>query len=268
MSSGSSDRKTRRARLTLAGLGVLAAVVLTGGGYAAAVLLGDDGSQPSAAGAPASAAPGKAPSGGAVPSPSGREVSKTPETGPKQKLFKPTGHANGVATGFKNSGPDAVSAAVYWLEEYAWLDDQKARQQLEAVVSPDSKGYIDQQVSEVRKLREGIGLPPSGGTPSGITFTTSVNAVRSYSLPVEGEKPGYVIEVWMSYDRYATGPDGKPDTNPLKNQLTSVILRWQDSMWRITNQPEYTKHTSHPVSYFPDSPYAWRDGWRQVLRAD
>ncbi|WP_260613923.1 hypothetical protein [Streptomyces sp. WAC07061] len=264
--SAEGDRKARRAKLTLAGLAVAAAVLLAGGGYGAAVLLDDDGG-PGAptAGAPAPGAPAKGPSAG--PSASGAELSKTPETGPKLKLFKPTGHANGVATGFRHSGVDAVSAAVYWWEEYAWLDDQKARQQLEAVVSPDAPGYVDQQVSEVRKLREQAGLPPSGGTPSAISFTTSVRAVRYYALPVEGEKDGDVIEVWMTYDRYATGPDGKPDTNPLKGELTSVVLRWQNGMWRITNQPGYVKNSSHPVSYFPESPYAWRDGWRQVQRA-
>ncbi|MCX5374963.1 hypothetical protein [Streptomyces sp. NBC_00091] len=261
--SADGDRKARRAKLTLAGIAVVAAVLLAGGGYGAAVLLNDEGGSA----APASGAPAKGPSGAPSASASGAELSKTPETGPKLKLFKPTGHANGVATGFKHSGVDAVSAAVYWWEEYAWLDDQKARQQLEAVVSPDSADYIDQQISEVRKLREQAGLPPSGGTPSAITFTTSVQAVRYYALPVEGEKPGDVIEVWMSYDRYATGPDEKPDNNPLKGELTSVILRWQNGMWRITNRPNYVKHSSHPVSYFPESPYAWRDGWRQVQRA-
>ncbi|MFJ8162134.1 hypothetical protein ACIRBY_14545 [Streptomyces sp. NPDC096136] len=267
MSSG-ADRKTRRARLTLAGLGVLAAAVLVGGGYAAAVLLNDGGgSGTPAAGAAASGAPGKAPSGAPSMSAPGKQGPKTPETGFKMVLDKPKDHANGVATGFAPSPTGAISAAVYWWEEYAWLDDQKARQQLEAVVSPDSKGYIDQQVSEVRKLREGIGLPPSGGTPSGITFTTSVIAERTYSLPVEGEKPGAVVEVWLTYDRYATGPNGQPDEKPLKNQLTNVILRWQNGMWRITNQPDYVKHSNYPMTYSPGSATAWLDGWRQVQHA-
>ncbi|WP_331737812.1 hypothetical protein [Streptomyces sp. NBC_01276] len=264
MSQG-KDAKTRRARLTLAGLGVLAAGVLVGGGYGVAVLLDDDGGGTPAAGAPATTAPPAHPSGPASPSGSG-EVSKTPDTGPKMRLFKPTGHADGVATGFKYSAVDAVSAAVYWWEEYAWLDDQKARQQLEAMASPDADGYVDQEVSKVRKLREQVGLPSSGGTTSSITFTTTVQAVHVTSLPVEGEKPGAVVEVWMSYDRFATGPDGAPDKEPLKDELTSVILRWQGDRWRLTNQPGYVKHSHVPVSYLPDSPYAWRDGWRQVVR--
>lgn len=257
------ERRTRRARLTLAGLAVLAAAALAGGGYGVAVLLNEDrGAGVPAAKSPASGTPAPGPSG----VPSGAELEKTPEKGHKMTLFKPTGHANGVATGFKYSPVDAVSAAVYWWEEYAWLDDQKARQQLEAVVSPDATGYVDQEVSKVRKLREQVGLPPSGGTTSSVTFTTSVHAARMYSLPVEGEKPGAVVEVWMSYDRYATGPDGAPDKAPLKDQVTSVILRWQGGMWRLTNQPGYVKHATTPVSYLPDSPYAWRDGWRQVQR--
>ncbi|MFE2849757.1 hypothetical protein ACFXJO_01300 [Streptomyces lavendulae] len=258
------ERRTRRARLTLAGLAVLAAAALAGGGYAAAVLLNEDHG---GSGTPAAGGPTGKPSGAVPSAPSAKATAKTPGEGPKVTLHKPTGHANGVATGFKYSPVGAMSAAVYWLEEYSWLDDQKARQQLEAVVSPDAVGYVDKEVSEVRKLREAVGLPPSGGTTSSVTFTTSVNAIRSSALPVEGQKPGDVIQVWMNYDRYATGPDGAPDKQPLKDQQTNVILRWQGGMWRLTNQPDYVKHSSPPVSYLPDSPYAWRDGWRQVQRA-
>ncbi|MFI8105408.1 hypothetical protein [Streptomyces sp. NPDC086023] len=250
----------RRARMTLAGLGLLAAALLAGGGYAAATLLGDgDGSdrpagdaKPSVS-APPKASPGKPP--------------MTPARAKKITLDSPKDHKDGVAVGFEHTPRGAISAAVYWWEEYAWLDDRKARQQLNAVVSPDATGYVDEQVSEIRAFRERLGLPPSGGT-SGILFSTSVHAVRPSSMDVPGEELGDVVEIWMSYDRFATGPDGAPDKDPLRGETTNLFLRWQDGAWRLTNQPEYVKQESFPVAYDPDSPYAWNDGWVQVRHGD
>ncbi|TLQ39028.1 hypothetical protein FEF34_40115 [Streptomyces marianii] len=161
-----------------------------------------------------------------------------------------------------------MSAAVYFWEEYAFLDDQQARRQLEVVTSPDATGYIDEQISEVRKLREGAGLPPSGPAPAGVTFTTSVEAVRVTSVDVPGLPLGDVVQVWMHYDRYATGPDGGADDNPLKDETDDLFLKWQDGAWKLTNEPDVVKRGSFPVAYFPESPHAWRDGWKQVKRAD
>ncbi|MFJ6934761.1 hypothetical protein [Streptomyces sp. NPDC101132] len=150
-------QQARPARMTLAGLGLLAAALLAGGGYAAATLFDeeDGGGRPAvdakpSASAPRTAAPGKTP--------------MTPARAKKITLDPPKDHKDGVAVGFEHTPRGAISAAVYWWEEYAWLDDQKARQQLNAVVSPDATGYVDEQVSEIRAFRERLGLPPSGGT--------------------------------------------------------------------------------------------------------
>ncbi|WP_344052801.1 hypothetical protein [Streptomyces thermoalcalitolerans] len=253
-----SDSKTRKARLTLAALGVLAAGALIGGGVTAAALLGDDDPKPGkASSAPTTAKP--------TASSTGEQAAMTPDKARKLVLEKPTGQKNGLSTGFSKGPVGAVSTAVYFWEEYAFLDDQKARQQLEAIVSPDADGYIDEQISEVRKLREQVGLPPSGGTPAGITFSTTVNAVRATSLTGTG---GKVVQVWMNYDRYATKADGSPDDEPLKDQDTDLLLKWQDGAWKITNEPQYWKKRSFPRAYFPDSHISWADGWQQVRHAD
>ncbi|WTP44142.1 hypothetical protein OG429_28985 [Streptomyces sp. NBC_00190] len=235
-------------------MAVLGAAVLVGGGFAAAVLMEDDPKSPAASAPPAS------PSVPASSSPTDR---LTPATGKKMTLDKPTGQKDGISTGWQHSPIGSVSAAVYWWEGYAFLDDQKAAQQLSAMVSPNATGLVDKQVSDVRKLREAVGLPPSGGTTSEVRFTTSVTAVRALSVPAPGIPKGDVVEVWMNYDRYATGPDGAPDKDPRRNELTSVILRWQNGTWKLTN--EFDKLSSPPVAYFPDSPYAWQDRWVQVL---
>lgn len=88
----------------------------------------------------------------------------------------------------------AISAAVAYWEEYAWLDDAMARRQLQVLVSPDSPQTIDKQVSAVRTLREGVGLPPSGPAPAGVTFSTVVEAVRGKSLT----KDGGVVQICWS----------------------------------------------------------------------
>jgi hypothetical protein len=256
-----SDSKTRKARLTLAALGVLAVGALVGGGVTAAALLGGDDSKPGKASpAPTAAATTK-------PSASSENplATLTPETARKFVLQKPTGQKNGLSTGFSDGPVGAVSTAVYFWEDYAFLDDQKARQQLEAIVSPDSEGYVDEQVSEVRRLREQVGLPPSGGTPAGITFSTSVNAIRVTSLKGTG---GKIVQVWMNYDRYATKADGTPDGDAFKDQDTDLLLKWQNGGWKITNEPQYRKKRSFAHAYFPDEHLSWVDGWRQVRHAD
>ncbi|MER5561168.1 hypothetical protein ABT071_21445 [Streptomyces sp. NPDC002506] len=254
------DRKARRAKLTLAGIGVLIASALVAGGITAFSLLGDDDSKSSKATASPSVS---APS--ASSSAPGSSGPMTPDKGRKITLKAPTGQKDGISTGFPNTPNGQISAAVYFWEEYAWLDDQKARQQLQAIVSKDAPGYIDEQISDVRKFREALNLPPSGGVPAGITFTTAVKAVRMRSLSDDGK----VVEIWMTYDRFATKPDGGPDDNPLKDQADMLILKWQDGMWKLTNEPRYwSKRDSPKASYFPDSPYASKDGWVQVRHAD
>ncbi|MET9956012.1 hypothetical protein ABZ135_31330 [Streptomyces sp. NPDC006339] len=192
----------------------------------------------------------------------------TPAKAKPFHLVAPTGQANGISTGFPHNTKGAISMAVYFTEEYALLDDQKARQQLEAAVSPDTSGYVDQKVSEVRKLREGVGLPPSGGNPAGLTFTTSVKAVRAKTIRAEGLPLGDVLHIWFVYDRYATGPDGGADKNPLRDETSDVIVKWQNGAWKLTNEPELWAKRTYPVAYDPDSPYAWQDGWWQVLHED
>ncbi|MGW0964094.1 hypothetical protein ACWD4K_35005 [Streptomyces gelaticus] len=256
------DRSARKARLTLAGLAVLAAAGLVGGGVVAYSLLGNGVAEKGTAGPTATAkhSPSASVAGeGGTPT--------TPEKAAKLDLSVPTGLRNGVSTGFPHSPRGAVSAAVYFWEEYAFLDDQKARQQLEAVVSPDAAGYVAEQISEVRKLREASNLPSSGGTPAGITFTTTVEAARPTSIIVPGDTPGDVVQIWMNYDRYAATPEKPTDDNPLKGEDIDFILKWQNGQWRLTNEPKYWKKRSFPVSYFPDSPYARKDGWIQVRHA-
>lgn len=251
------DRKARRAKLTLAGIGVLVVGVLVGGGVTAYAVLSEDDTAAPKPGPSASTA------GPSTDKPT-QKPTMTPEKAKKLTLNVPTGQRGGASIGFPHSPSGSVSAAVYFWEEFAFLDDQKARQQLETVVSPDATGYIDEQVSEVRKLREGANLPPSGGTPAGITFTTAVNAVRARSLTSDGN----VVDVWMNYNRYATKADGSPDDDPLKDETDDLIVKWQDGQWKLTNEPKYKKKRSFPAAYSPDSPYATQDGWQQVRHAD
>ncbi|MER5182636.1 hypothetical protein ABT009_30515 [Streptomyces sp. NPDC002896] len=256
--------KTRKARLTLAALGVLMVGALIGGGVTAAAVLGGDDTEKDAG----KAAPT------ASPSPSKSKALMypdiTPEKGSKVKLIEPTGQKGGASTGFPHTTDGAISAVVYFWEEYAFLDDQKARQQLEVVTSPDADGYIDEQISEVRKLRESVGLPPSGGTPAGVTFETSVNAARVRALtdPSGSLSRGDVVSVWLNYDRYATQADGAPDGDPLKDEMTQFIVKWQDGGWKFTDEAKYKDQADFPVSYKSDSAYAWQDGWWQVRHVD
>ncbi|WP_331743919.1 hypothetical protein OH809_44130 (plasmid) [Streptomyces sp. NBC_00873] len=257
------DLTARRAKLTLAGLAVLVAAGLAAGGVAAYSLFGNDRSSQPHAGSSTTAKP--APSGSASEK-SGAAM--TPEKGKKVPLSVPTGQKDGVSTGFPHNYVGAISAAVYFWEEYAFLDDQKGRQQLTAVVSPDATGYVDEQISEVRKMREGANLPPSGGTPAGITFTTTVNAVRVRTLTSSELPRGDVIHIWMNYDRYATTPEKSTDDDPLKGEDIDFIVKWQGGAWKLTNEPAYWKQRTFPVAYFPESPYAWRDMWWQVRHED
>ncbi|MET9820597.1 MULTISPECIES: hypothetical protein [Streptomyces] len=252
-----SDRKTRKARITLAGLGILTVGVLVGGGVTAGVVLDDDSSGGGSAAPEATAAVSSKPS-------TTEQSEMTPDKARKLELQVPTGQKDGLSTGFSDGPVGAISIAVHFWEEYAFLDDRKARQQLEAIVTPDAAGYVDEQVSEVRKLRESAGLPPSGGTPAGITFSTTVNAVRPTSL----DKAGKVVQIWINFDRYAAKLDGVSDGEPLRDQTVDLVLKAQDGGWKITNEPEYHEKRSFPRAYDPDSHVSWLDGWRQVRHVD
>ncbi|MFD3538358.1 hypothetical protein ACFWUQ_02510 [Streptomyces sp. NPDC058662] len=260
MSAGAPD--ARRARLVLVAAALAAAVLCVGLGFAGATLFDDADSdnRPPVVVPTAAGAPGSAP----TPVPDGEPM--TPEKAKKITLPPPTGQKDGVSTGFGHSHSGAIAAAVYFWEEYAFLDDEEARQQLTAVTSPEAVGYIDDEVSEIRKAREYLGLPPSGGLPAGITFTASVRAVRPTSILVPGLPAGDVLQVWLSYDRFATGLDGLPDKDPLRGETIDFVLKWQDGAWRFTN--EFDAMRTFPVSYEPDSPFAWSDGWVQVRHGD
>lgn len=251
-----SDSKTRKARLTLAALGVLVVGALVGGGVAAVAMLGGND-------APSGKSSSPPTSPKATPSGSDALAGRTPEKARSLVLEKPSGQKHGLSTGFSQGPVGAISTAVYFWEGYAFLDDQKARQQLDAIVSPDAGSYVDDQISEVRKLREKVGLPPSGGTPAGITFTTTVNAVRPASM----DSTGKIVQIWINYDRYATKADGSLDDDPLKDQDADLILKWQDGAWKITDEPKYQKLRAYPAAYFPDSNVSYRAGWRQVQHA-
>jgi hypothetical protein len=257
------ERGARRAKLLLAGLAVLVVGALTAGGITAYSLIDDDGSGAPAAGP---AATGKAEPSGSASADRGPEM--TPERAKKVSLSAPTGQKGGASIGFPHSPGGAISAVVHFWEEYAWMDDQKARQQLDVVTSPDATGYVDKQISEVRKLREGAGLPASGGTPAGITFTTTVDAVRMRSLADDDLPRGDVIHIWLSFDRYAITPEKATDDNPVKGDTTDFIVKWQDGAWKITDEAAYVEQRTFPVAYDPDSPFAWRDQWVQVRHGD
>ncbi|MFJ8754580.1 hypothetical protein ACIREO_35490 [Streptomyces sp. NPDC102441] len=257
------ERGARRAKLLLVGLTVLVVGALTVGGIAAYSLIDEDSSSKPASGPTAT---GETKPSGSASAGSGGEM--TPERAKKVSLNAPTGQKGGASIGFPHSAGGAVSAVVHFWEEHAWMDDQKARQQLEVVTSPDAAGYIDKQISEVRKLREGAGLPASGGTPAGITFTTTVEAVRMRSLVGDGLPRGDVVHIWLSFDRYATTPEKATDDNPVKGDTVDFIVKWQDGAWKLTDEPVYFKQRTFPVAYDPDSPFAWQDQWIQVRHED
>ncbi|MFD3553754.1 hypothetical protein ACFWWA_16845 [Streptomyces goshikiensis] len=255
----SNGLKARRARLILAVVVIAVAALLVAGGFTAATLMQDDTKgQPQAAASPSADAPARKGSGAT-------NEPVTPEKGKKITLSVPTGQKDGVSTGFPASPVGGISAVVYFWEEYAWLDDEKAHQQLTAVASKDATGYVDKRVSEIRRMREALGLPPSGGISADITFTTAVNAARATTVAAPGLPIGHVMQVWVSYDRFATGPKGGRDEDPLRGDMVDFIVKWQDGAWKFTN--EFDSLRSFPVAYEPTSRFAWNDGWVQVRHA-
>ncbi|MGW2562265.1 hypothetical protein ACWCXB_24010 [Streptomyces sp. NPDC001514] len=255
--------EVRRARLVLVGVGVVAAVLVTAAVTGVSALM-SGGDSPATAQSGARDIAGASAGGTASQRTSTVWPTMTPEKAEKVTLVAPTGQKDGVSTGFPRSALGALSAAVYFWEEFAFLDDHKARQQLTAVVSADSGQVVDARISEVRGLREAAGLPPSGGTPAGITFSTTVNAARPFAL----DDTGSTMQVWLNFDRYATKADGGNDRSPFRNEDVELVLKWESDAWRITDTAPYSDQRSFPTAYFPTSPYAWRDGWVQVRHGD
>ncbi|MDW8804356.1 hypothetical protein P1P68_06005 [Streptomyces scabiei] len=247
------DRKARRARLRLLGIGVAAAAVLTAGGIVAVTSLGDEDA---GNGSKANPSPSVSSTAGSP----GKAKEYTPATAARMSLLKAKSNADGIGTGFPNGALGATSAAVSYWEGLDLLDDVIARKQWTAIADKDSPETIDQGVSEVRKVREGVGLPPSGGTPDGVTFSTSVKAVLANSL----DKSGEVVVVWMVYDRFATVRDKGADNNPLRDEDTNLIVKWDGTDWKVTTEAKYTAKVEAPRSYHPDSKWAFAAGWREV----
>ncbi|MEV4042835.1 hypothetical protein [Streptomyces sp. NPDC049744] len=249
------DSKARKARLRLILMGTVVVATLAAGGVLGVMTLNaddDDLKQDPKASPSASA------SGSASAPPAVKEF--TPASAPSIPRLKPKSDAEGIGTGFEHSSLGATSAAISYWEDLDLLDDVIARKQWTAIAAKDSPGTIDQGVTEVRKVREGVGLPPSGGTPDGITFSTNVKAALARSLDPSGD----VVNVWMVFDRYATIRDKGADENPLKDEVTNLVLKWENGDWKVTTDPQYTAKVKYPHSYDPASKYAWADGWRVV----
>ncbi|MEV8590910.1 hypothetical protein AB0424_28620 [Streptomyces sp. NPDC051180] len=250
-------RKRRRARVGLVLGGLVLAGTVGAGLVVASIAL--DG--PVAA--EGKARPETTASAGPAPRPTGTGP-MTPGRARPLRLIPPTGQKDGASTGFPKGGMGALSAAVYRHEEYAWYDDVQARRQLEATTSRASRGWIDTEISRVRTLRSQAGLPPSGDAPAGLTVTTTVVAARGRSLVEDGS----VVQIWLSYERHAVFADQGPDDEPLLDETEDVILVWEDGDWKRTTEERYTRLRTFPAAYAPDSPYAWADGWVQVVRVD
>ncbi|MFI1333289.1 hypothetical protein ACH4U7_24940 [Streptomyces sp. NPDC020845] len=253
-----NSKKARAARLRLLGIGVLVGAVVVGGGVLAVTSLDGDDSKASsrAKSTPTQSEKTASPR----PSSSGGVEGDTPETAPKLPLLKPRTSKNGIGVGFEHSSWGAESAAISYMQDMDIIDDVLLRKQLDTITSRDSRDSIDERISEVRTIREAAGLPPSGGAPDRITFSTVVEAVRIRRLDDDGD----VVEVWMVYDRYGTVQGKGGDSNPLKDQLDCLIVKWQDGDWKLTDEPKYVKLKSSPSAYFPDSKFAFKDGWQEV----
>lgn len=188
----------------------------------------------------------------------------TPATARMTHLLKPRKIVNGIGVGFEHSGLGAESAAVTYWQDLDILDTSIARRQWTTITSPDSPQTIDDAIKDIRTIREASGLPPTGGTPAGLTFTTVVNAVLGRSLDENGD----VVEIWMAYDRFATRPGQPADDNPLTGQQDDLIVKWQDGDWKVTTEPKWTAKRTGPRTYDSHSPWAAQDGWREVEVGD
>ncbi|WP_331739258.1 hypothetical protein [Streptomyces sp. NBC_01187] len=247
--------KARRARLRLVVLGTAVAALVTGGG----VLALDNAGGNSAPASKAKPSPGRDTAG----DPANRRKKYTPATARSTRIVKPKSAKNGIGTGFPHTATGATSAAVSYWEDLSLIDDQAAGRQLRTVAVQPSDPVVQKRVSEVRTLREKVGLPPSGGPPNEITFTTDVKAVLARSHDSRGD----VVQVWMAYDCYATSPKQGTDDNPLKNQTDNLILTWRGGDWRVTQEPAWVRRSVWPPAYDPHSFSAFQAGWREVTDA-
>jgi len=228
-------------------------VALVASSVAAALGSAAEGSSPSPR---AKSSPGR--SASPSPAPGGKKF--TPATAPRVRVLKPKSSKNGIGTGFPHTPVGARSAAVSYWQDLSFIDDQAAERQLRTIAARPSDPVVRSKVSEVRKIREGVGLPPSGGPPNEMTVTTNVKAVLMRSL----DRKGDVVQVWMVYDRYATTTEKSTDENPLKDQTDNLIVTWTRGDWRVTEAPRWLRRSAGPRAYDPHSPYAFQDGWRQV----
>ncbi|MGW6867123.1 hypothetical protein [Streptomyces sp. NPDC054901] len=251
------DAKARRARLRLIGIGVgLGAAVVVGAVAVMGTLDSDEDGKPIAGAAPtASASTSK---GVSAPAP----VEKfTPATAKTVVLKKPTIHTEGIGRGFTHSFHSSNAAAASYWQDLAFLDDITARKQLQAIVSKDSPQTVDAQISKIRKLREGAGLPPSGAAPEGITFTKVVKALRAKPIPGTDAE---VVAVTMIYDIYGIEPNQGADKNPRRDERVELIVKWESGDWKITDEEKHLVKSDYAVAYDPNSTEAFADGWVMV----
>ncbi|WP_327393817.1 hypothetical protein OG533_39915 (plasmid) [Streptomyces sp. NBC_01186] len=247
--------QARRARLRLVVLGTAVAALVAGAG----ILALDNARGNTAPASKAKFSPGR----DTAIDPANRGKKNTPATARSTRIVKPKSAKNGIGIGFPHTAIGATSAAVSYWEDLSFIDDQAAGQQLRTVAVQPSDPVVQKRVSEVRELREKVGLPPSGGPPNEITFTTSVKAVLARSLDSRGD----AVQVWMAYDLYATSPKQGTDDNPLKNQTDNLILTWRGGDWRVTQEPEWVRKSVWPDTYDPDSITSFQAGWREVTDA-
>ncbi|MEU4970485.1 hypothetical protein ACH4RA_34490 [Streptomyces smyrnaeus] len=245
-------RKVRRARLRLATLSAAVVALVAMGGVLAFGSVEESGSRSPRT----EPSPDRTSSGPRAPG--GKK--HTPATASRVRVIKPESSKNGIGTGFPHTAVGARSAAVSYWQDLSFIDDQAAERQLRTIAASPSDPAVRNGVSAVRKVREGVGLPPSGGPPNGMTVTTDVKAVLLRSLDREGD----VVQVWMVYDRYATSPEESTDDNPLRDQTDNLIVTWTKGDWKVTEQRRWVRRATGPRAYDPHSPYAFQDGWRQV----
>ncbi|MCX4529894.1 hypothetical protein OG982_30085 [Streptomyces sp. NBC_01551] len=251
------QRQARRARLRLAGIGLVVLAAVAGG--AVALINIDDSGSSQAVSDDAKTTLSPSPNIPSAPG-AGSGADLTPATAPKIRLFKPTTTTEGIGRGFEHSAMGARSAAVSYWQDLNIIDDAIARQQWQAITSKDSPDTVDRRVSDVRKTREAAGLPPSGPAPDGISFSTTVTAMQALGLETSGD----VVQVWMSYDVYAVFRDKGGNQNPKKGETVYLILKWENGDWRVTDEPQYRKKLTGPQPYHPDSRPAFQDGWREI----
>lgn len=254
---GAWDRGARRAQMRLAVL--VGAVVVVFSSLIGWALSGSDDSGDARGGAKGSPSPSTSQEPSTTPRPTATKAwnKLTPATARPRRLDKGESRStSGLSIRFPHSANGALSAAVRQMEERELLDDGLARRQWEAI------GYDEDTVaagvSEVRTVREQAGLPPSGGPPSGVSFTTKVEA--ACLVPVDEDGTSY--RVYLHWSRYAQVKDKATDDDPLIDQDTEVTMAWKGGDWKT--RLGGSRSESEPASYDPDSNVAFRDGWRRV----